>query len=321
MIKVAQIDPNGLCNSKCWFCPVAYEPNPLVGRKNMSLDTIENILKQLRDGVGDFVDPNYGLFWPSHFNEVLLYPNFEEMVMLYEKYNFPIIIFSNGVNLTKEKIDIIKKYPNTIKHMTLNIPSAFKEQWSQYTGFNIKIFDKLMNNLFYAYKELDSFFNGGNFSIQVNNFNNDSINNNGITLLSNAPKINLDNKDGDLAQTIKEFKKIFPKLNVFQDNALIDRSSYLKNINIFSNENYLKRISDSGNKKVVGCIEKRAEEFLHISANGDVFLCCCDYKFETVFGNIYNNTIKEIWESIERKQMIDKSFSDFCRKCANAIWE
>ena len=114
---------------------------------------------------------------------------------------------------------------------------------------------------------------------------------------------------------------MFPKLNIYKDNALIDRSSYLKNINIFSNEKYLKAVSDDGKKKVVGCSEKRAEEFLHISANGDVFLCCCDYKFETVFGNIYDNTIKEIWKSIDRKNMINKSFSDFCRKCALAVWE
>jgi len=321
MIKVAQIDPNGLCNSKCWFCPVAYEPNPIIGRTNMPLETIENILKQLKDGIGDFVDPEYGLFWPSHFNEVLIYPHFEEMVMLYEKYNFQMIIFSNGVNLTKEKVDIIKKYPNTIKHMTLNIPSAFKDQWAEYTGFNANIFNKLMDNLDYAYKELSSFFNGAPFSIQVNNFDNDSINKEGIVILSKAPSIDLDNETGDLAKTINEFKRMFPKLSIFKDNALIDRSSYLKNINIFSNENYLNKVSDNGNKKVVGCKEKRAEEFLHVSANGDVFLCCCDYKFETVFGNIYNNTIKEIWESIDRQNMINKSFSDFCTKCALAIWE
>jgi hypothetical protein len=28
MIKVVQLDPNGLCNAKCWYCPVAYGGNP-----------------------------------------------------------------------------------------------------------------------------------------------------------------------------------------------------------------------------------------------------------------------------------------------------
>lgn len=320
MIKVAQIDPNGVCNSKCWFCPVAYEPNPLIGRKNMPIEDIENILKQLKDGLGDFVDPNYTVFWPSHFNEVLLYPMFDEMLALYKKYNFPLIIFSNGVNLTQEKIEIINKYPGIVKQITLNIPSAFEDQWSKYTGFNKKIFSKLIDNLNYAYSNLHEEIP---FSIQVNNFNTNSLFQNGgtVEILKNAPEINLDNNSGDLIKTIEMFQSMYPKISVFPDNANIDRVGYLKNAMIFSNEKYLNKVSNNGNKRVIGCIEKRAEEFLHINANGDVFLCCCDYGFETVFGNIYKQSIKEIWNSIDRQKMIKKSFSDFCIKCANAIWE
>lgn len=320
MIKVAQIDPNGLCNSKCWFCPVAYEPNPLLGRKNMPIEDIEYILKQLYEGIGDFVDPEYTVFWPSHFNEVLLYPMFEEMVALYEKYNFPIIIFSNGVNLTEDKIKIINKYPKTIRQITLNIPSAFAKQWSNYTGFNEKIFDKLINNLDYAYSNLNKDIK---ICIQVNNFNNDSLFENGgtVEILKKAPEINLNKDSGDLKQTINKFQDMYPKMKVFADNFNIDRVGYLKNAMVFSNEKYLNKVSENGNKRVVGCIEKRAEEFLHVNANGDVFLCCCDYGFETIFGNIYKQTIKEIWNGIERKNMVQKSFSDFCTKCSNAIWE
>ena len=320
MIKVAQIDPNGLCNSKCWFCPVAYEPNPLIARKNMPLEDIENILKQLKDGIGDFVDPNYTVFWPSHYNEVLLYPMFDEMLALYKKYNFPLVIFSNGVNLTKEKIEIINKYPGIVTQITLNIPSAFEKQWASYTGFNEKIFNKLIDNLDYAYTNLNKQIT---FCIQVNNFNENSLfqNNGTVEILKKAPHINLDNNYGDLASTIDKFKSMYPGINVFGDNANIDRVGYLKNIDVFSNEKYLNNVSDNGNKKVVGCIEKRAEEFLHINANGDVFLCCCDYTFETVFGNIYKQSIKDIWNSIERKNMVEKSFSDFCTKCANAVWK
>ena len=43
MIKVVQLDPNGLCNAKCWFCPVAYGGNPKIGQKNMDFDALKNI--------------------------------------------------------------------------------------------------------------------------------------------------------------------------------------------------------------------------------------------------------------------------------------
>ena len=44
MIKVVQLDPNGLCNAKCWFCPVAYGGNPKIGQKNMDFDALKNII-------------------------------------------------------------------------------------------------------------------------------------------------------------------------------------------------------------------------------------------------------------------------------------
>lgn len=320
MIKVAQIDPNGLCNSKCWFCPVAYSPNPAIARKNMPINDIESILKQLHAGIGDFVDPDYTFFWPSHFNEILLYPHFEEMVQLYQRYNFKLIIFSNGVNLTPEQVDTINKYTDTIQHITLNIPSAFQDQWSEYTGFNKNIFTKLINNLEYVNTNLSSDIS---WAIQVNNFNEDSLVSNGgtVEIMENAPQINLDRDHGDLMNTINKFKEMFSRANVYPDNNNVDRAGYLKKLAIFSNEQYLNRVSDNGTKKVVGCSERRAEEFLHINANGDVFLCCCDYDFDTVFGNIYQDSIRDIWNSVERKNMISKSFSNFCTNCALAIWE
>lgn len=320
MIKVVQLDPNGLCNSKCWFCPVAYQTNPIIGKKNMPIDIVDNIFLQIKNGIGDFVDPNYNLFFSSHFNEILLYPDFEKLLFIYKKYNFPTVLFTNGVNLTIKKIKIINKYSSIVKHITLNIPSAFQKQWSIYTGFNEKIFNKLINNLNYAYKHLNKNIN---ITIQVNNFNENSLFENGgtIEILTNAPNLNLDNNTGDLINTIEKFRFMYPNWNIISDNANIDRAGYLKNAMIFSNEKYLNKISNNGNKRVVGCIEKRAEEFLHINANGDVFLCCCDYNFETVFGNIYKQSIKEIWNSIEHKNMVNKSFSNFCTKCVNAIWE
>jgi len=154
MIKVLEIDPNGLCNAKCWYCPVAYGGNPQIGKKNMDIDLFINVLDQLDKGRGDFVDPNFDTIINAHYNEVLLYPNFKEMIEAYDKYNLKTILFSNGTTLSKDKIDFIKSYSHVVKHITLNIPSAFPEQWSKYTGFNIKMFDKLMDSLKYAEEEL-----------------------------------------------------------------------------------------------------------------------------------------------------------------------
>ena len=146
MITEIAVDPNGICNAKCWFCPVAYVGNSKENKTNMSIETMENIFKQLDDGRGIFVNPGIIFNHPIHFNEVLLYPHFKEMLELHRKYNIRMGVYTNGVPLNKEKVDLIKEYRDVVKNVCLNIPSLNAEQWSSFTGFNVKIFNKLLNN-------------------------------------------------------------------------------------------------------------------------------------------------------------------------------
>jgi radical SAM protein with 4Fe4S-binding SPASM domain len=326
MIKVLELDPNGLCNAKCWYCPVAYGGNPEIGRKNMSIETLVDVLDQLDKGRGDFVDPNFSTVINAHYNEVLLYPYFKEMIQAYRKYGLKMILFSNGTTLTKEKIDFIKQYPDVVYHITLNIPSAFSKQWSRYTGFNIKMFDKLIENLKYAESELSK--NGMHFGIQVNGIQEESFFENGgaIKLLNKAPHLNYDKNTGDVAETIKEFKRMFPLSSIFSDVHLNDRSGKLEENNILSNQDIIKMQAKNFNKKVISCAggeefaQSRSEEWLHINANGDVILCCHDYDFKTSYINIKDKSLKYIWTGPERKEMIEKSYNGFCRSCKYAVW-
>jgi hypothetical protein len=327
MIKVLELDPNGLCNAKCWYCPVAYGGNPVIGRKNMDINVLINVLDQLHKGRGDFVDPNFNIVINAHYNEVLLYPDFKKMIEAYHKYGLTTILFSNGTTLTKDKIDFIKQYPNVVNHITLNIPSAFPEQWAAYTGFNVKMFDKLIQNLQYAEEEFSKV--GMMFGIQVNGVQEESFFENGgaVKLLKKAPHLNYDKDSGDVAKSLAEFKKLFPRSGVFSDIHLNDRSGKLEQNDVLSNYDIIKIQAQNFSKKVVACAGgesfglSRAEEWLHINANGDIILCCHDYDFVTAYINIKDKTIKEIWESSERQDMIKKSYNNFCRSCKYAIWE
>ena len=326
MIKVLELDPNGFCNAKCWYCPVAYGGNPSIGRKNMDINVFIDILDQLDKGKGIFVDPNFKMVINAHYNEVLLYPHFEEMIEAYDRYGLKTILFSNGVALNKEKIDIITRYPHVIKHITLNVPSAFPEQWSEYTGFNVKIFNKLIKNLSYAEEELYKV--GRHFNIQVNGVQEESFTSNGgdLDLLRKAPKLNADAVTGDVANTVNKFKQMFPKSYIFSDVHLNDRSGKLEENEVLSNKSIIKIQANNFSKNVIGCAggewdaQSRAEEWLHVNANGDVIICCHDYDFKTSYINIANKTLKEIWESPERKKMIASSYNGFCKNCKYAVW-
>jgi MoaA/NifB/PqqE/SkfB family radical SAM enzyme len=322
MIKVIQLDPTGLCNAKCWFCPVAYGGNPKIGQKNMDFDVLKNIIEQLDAGRGDFVDPNFNMVLNAHYNEVLLYPHFKEMIYLYKDYGLKTILFSNGTTLNKEKIDFIADNIDVFYGITFNVPSAFSEQWALYTGLNVKIFDRLINNLHYANTKFK-------FNIQVNGVQEESFVENGgtITVLEKAPYLNYNSQTGDVAKAVNQFKILFPDANVFSDVNLNDRSGKLKESQVLSNQEAIKLQTNNFNKKVIGCAGgewnamSRAEDWLHINANGDVILCCHDYEFETVYINIKDKSIKDIWNGEERKKMISKSYSSFCRSCKYAIWK
>lgn len=310
MIKLVQLDPNGLCNLGCWFCPVAYDGNPAIGRKTMSIETIRSILEQLKAGIGDFVDPQFSFIYTAHYNEVLLYEHFKEMLDLFREHGVRTVVLTNGSPLTKEKMDIIKEYNDVVDLIHFNTPSADAATWSKMTGKPEKMHQRVMDNIRYA---IDN-FPVEKISMQVNGINQSSLRY--TELLENAPEINLDDNTGDTAIALKQMKESFPEIRIFPNISLVDRAGNLDTRKIMKN-----KINKKG--KVIGCnnMGSRTEDWIHINANGDVFLCCNDYEFETIFANINEKPIKEIWESQERKNMIKNSYENFCTSCVHAVWK
>lgn len=320
MIKLVQLDPNGLCNAGCWFCPVAYASNPEIGKKTMPVETIRNILDQLKAGMGIFVDPSFGFIYTAHYNEVLLYKHFEEMLQLFREYKVGTMVLTNGIPLTKEKVDIIKQYQDVVWNIHFNIPSANADTWSKMTGMNSKIHSKVMANVRYAIDSL----NPDRISMQVNGVQESSTPSKGgwMTLLDKAPQFNLDDSTGDTAVALKELQILFPEIKITINSSLVDRAGYLDKSEIVSNHEAIQKIK--GDKtRVIGCnnMGSRPDTWLHINANGDVFICCNDYDFETVFGNIYSSSIQDIWGSSERLAMIENSYKNLCTTCVHAVWE
>jgi radical SAM protein with 4Fe4S-binding SPASM domain len=321
MIQHIQIDHNGLCNAKCWFCPVAYEGNPKKGRTNMSIETLEKILKQISDGRGDFVSNEELFAYPAHYSELVLHPQFEEILATYSKYNISMYLFSNAIAFTPDKIDIVKKYSSSIEQIVFNIPSSNREQWSRFMGVNVKLFDKTMNNLKYANDTLNELTKDKKIELLVNGVTNDSSPDfGGITdSLINSKQENLDvENEGDVIKAVNDFSKMFPKFSITDNLFLKDRAGALSDLSVISNGRAIEKHKVG---KVVACSAHKIKEWVSISAAGDVFICCEDFYFETVFGNIHEKTIKDIWYSQEHKDMIKESMSGLCTKCVYAVWK
>ncbi len=94
-------------------------------------------------------------------------------------------------------------------------------------------------------------------------------------------------------------------------------------------------ISRAGNVKIMdaprhrhisGCTSIWRDDMIHILFNGDVVLCCMDWRREVVLGNVRERTIEEIWNGsrydeirkiIDGREQGDSNF--LCYRCEAAI--
>lgn len=320
-IHQVQLDPYGVCNARCWFCPVSYEGNPIEGREIMSPELLEKILSNIveeRDNNG-IVNKNFKTFYTAHYNEILLYPHFEDLLKLTKKYNLSFVILSNGFTLTPEKIDLIKKY-GVVSKITLNIPAFDEETWSKRSGINAKHFNKLIDNINYARKELYGLVRNQLFEIQINGVNDKS------SWITKGELFPSDINDDELDIQIKKASELFPNVKIIVDNNLIDRSGLLNSV--FTNKPAIISKLQKGDetKKVIGCnigieIGGRALGWLHINASGNVFLCCNDFHFEHKFGDFKTQKIDEFWGNEEHIKMVENAYKTICINCSAAIFE
>jgi hypothetical protein len=331
-IHQMQLDPFGVCNARCWFCPVKYMGNPQSGKEVMSPELLRKIIENLieeRDKEDGLVHKHFGGFYTAHYNEILLYPHFEELLKICQEYRLCFMVLSNGATLTPERVDLIVKYKGVVNGICLNIPAFDAETWSKRSGINIKQFDKLISNVKYAIEHLPNMVQNKSFSIQVNGSNDNSFGDKG-GWLDKGPDfpsdMDLDPTTGELATQVNKARELFPNMQIFPVPSLIDRAGLLDNI--MTNKSAIERnlMRNDTTKKVVGCgngreVGGRPVGWLHVNAAGKAFLCCNDYDMEVQFGDFKTQQLSDFWGTEEHIKKVEESYETICRNCASAIFE
>jgi radical SAM protein with 4Fe4S-binding SPASM domain len=314
-IKSLQLDPFGYCNAKCWFCPVKYFPQPEEGLASMSIDLAEKILKEIyeeKNKIDGIVHPNFGPIAFSHYNEILLYKRFEELLALLRKYSFKCMILSNGVSLSPDKTDLLKEYKDVVIHLGLNVPAFEKDLWAKRSGFSPDSFDRLMKNIKYAEENLQHL--GNEFMMIVNGIDDMAFIQGHVTKGDqfDQEEYSTQRITGEHETQFQLAKKLFKNIQVVK-GCLYDRAGLIDHI--ISNKEMIQSFHKG--KKVIGCMNggDRTTDWLHVNSAGNVFLCCNDYNFDYKYGNLKQQSIKEVWESEERKIVIEKAFGEICANC------
>lgn len=324
-IQRLAIDLFGFCNAKCWYCPVRYIPQPEEGKQQMPIEDVEKIFRKLivernTPNANGIVSPQFELFLTTHYSEVLLYKDFEKLLELAKHYGLKTFILSNGVNLTPEKLDIINKYtPSVIQEIGLNVPIiSDAELWSKRAGFPAKRFDDLMANLENLHKHAVTRKLQGRVKLIINGLDEVSFK---TGSLQKGPKfeelgIDLDSRTGEHQQQAELAAKMFPNFDI-EKSDLIDRTGLISDY--ISEAKYME--DRMKNRKVVGCQNwgDRIYEWLSVNSKGDAILCCNDYNFDYVYGNILEQDIRDMWFSDKHVETIDRAYNNICTKCSASV--
>lgn len=311
IIETIQLDPNGFCNAKCWYCPVRYEKLP--NHTNMSINDLYNILDKIIQSKYTIDSP---FIYTAHYNEILLYPYLKKFLDLLRHFKLKTIILTNGTNLIPEKYDMIGQYPDIVCGINLNTPAISEDQWIKQTGLNKTQYEKLTNNL----NHIKNNRNEIDFSIGMNGFSENflHINNGTMFKMKNFPefiqKYTLNNE-------YELFKEKYPEFNIYTNTNLVDRNSLLEKNKIYSHTIGNLMFNKKDKTEFINCQSMDRFDVLHINSFGNVFACCNDYNYDYVFGNIIEQNLDEIWESNLRKTVLEKARREMCVNCISATWK
>lgn len=298
-LNLVQIMTTSVCNARCIMCPYRsswHYKHP----GYMQDDLYEKILNDIAE-----YDPEFdGKFCPYLMNEPFADKKIIERAELaYNILHNPYVEFSSNMELLNEDIiddlyDMFKRHgfwgKFTISHHGIN-----KETCERIMGIN---YEKALNNIIYF---LQKFQGKMKISIQDMAYSIDK------RYVLNHPR-----------QVKRYLVKILTENGIDPDKLIIDPKIFHNragNVNI-EGWNYDKIVRKIDKDHPFDCL--RIHGCLHVLYNGEVVLCCMDYKKEVVIGDLKRMSVKELFESerwLEVKKMVKGEIEtpdDFiCKRC------
>lgn len=291
-----EISLYGGCNHRCIFCGVDY-----LGHKAAVLDKSylkKFITQAAQKGVKSFMYAGTG--------EPLLHKNFTEIVSWTKKKGIDVAVTSNGVMFTEEKAE---ECLGNLSWFRVSLDAGTAETYAKIRKTKAKDFDVVLNNISNAVK------------IRNKNKYNCTIGAQLIILPQNI------NEMGILAKKLKSIGTDYLIIKPYSQHPLsknrlgklIDYSKVLhkkdelkkyssKNFNIIFRSNAMEKINSKVNYQQCYGLSFSA----YLLENGDLFPCIevlGSKKY--VYGNIYRESFKGIWQGMRRKKVMEQLNRNF----------
>jgi len=223
----------------------------------------------------------------NNFSEPFLDPLFVERCMYLEAHALKVALFTNATVLRPHVAEYLAS-SDVLHSITVNFPSPDPAEWANLMRLPASTHGRTVENI----ERLAECYKGG------------------IGIVVNALTENLHSRIDSLSQMFARF----PNVSVIK----LDSNTLAGNIQ----NDLVQPASLTNSQKLGGCARLAAH--VHISASGDVFMCCLDYWQETKFGNIADATLEEILggdiAASHRRQVYGLTDADdnlLCRKCCH----
>ena len=286
------------CNHKCIFCALDFlESKGKFINREVMLKTLEELRK---GGVKSVMFAGEG--------EAVLHPDICEFVEKAKESGMDISITTNGVPLTREKIE--RCLPN-LSWIRFSVDSGSPENYSLVHGANSEDFNKVIDNIrecirLKKERNLDVTI-GVQFLVIPHNMGEV------VKLAGILKEIGADNLQ------IKPYSHHPQSLN----NLVVDAEGYNKieeQLKGFNSDNFKIIFRKATAERIRGGIFYHEcyglPFFVLIDAKGNVIPCNLFYNNEEfTYGNLYENSFSEIWGGEKRKEVLRKLRERGCNDC------
>ncbi len=284
----ACIEVSTLCNLNCCYCGHSKHIWP---ETNMDMELYHRIIEQLQ-------------VFPKRLKKIELYffgeplcnPKLPQM-LAYARENDvaeTIDFTTNGLLFTKKKVDEFIQYgmPDTIR---ISLQGLDEEAYRMYCGAKVN-FDEIIENLRYLYH------NKGKCKISM------KVPDLAIKDYADG-KSKFESIFGDIADTLF-IESIIP---IYEDICYEEIDQHIKDEAINGRE----KVKQSK----VNVVCHRPFYRMAVRTNGDVTAACCDQLHDIKFGNIFDDTLLEIWNSNKRNDFLkmmlrgERFKHPYCKNC------
>lgn len=291
-----EFEPVQLCNAKCFTCPYTQlSKDSEYTSKNMSRENIKKLLISFLEMNKKYNKNRRALITPFRYSDPLICNELDVIFEIAEKYNALVQITTNAKGFNNKNIQILSKYHKNIKSISISIIGDTEDNVKKYMG------PVSLNKTIESLKSLEN----ENIKQKV------------------EVSLRIVSGEDNEMRNLKILQKGFFDLNYkckIKANWIANR-----------NEQNITKISKKESLNyVVGCnlYDDKILKRLEVMVNGDVVLCCDDSVGQVVFGNVFIDSLEEIWNGklLEYTKLIySKNYTQeknnlICSTCSRAVF-